>query len=73
VTDTVASEIDTDTAYHESGHAVCGCVLGRYPLSVTIVRDGHAAGRTEFEATVPNCARGHFHDPRHDEPMPSNG
>jgi hypothetical protein len=62
VTEAVTSEVEADTAYHEAGHAVCGCVLGRYPLSVTIVRDGHAAGKTEFEASIPSHARGHFHD-----------
>jgi hypothetical protein len=62
VSDAITSEVETDTAYHEAGHAVCGCLIGRFPLSVTIVRAGHAAGRTEFEPGIPNYARGHFNE-----------
>jgi hypothetical protein len=43
-----------ETAYHEAGHAVIGCVLQRYPLSVSIVSDGKGAvGKTEFEQDAP--------------------
>ena len=37
-----------------------GCVLGRFPVSVTIVRNGPVAGKTDFEPDVPSFARGHF-------------
>jgi ATP-dependent Zn protease len=53
-------EEEMETAYHEAGHAVCGCVLGRYPTSATIKRDGHIAGKTEFEPGVPSHGRRHF-------------
>jgi ATP-dependent Zn protease len=51
------------TAYHEAGHAVMGCVLGRYPQSVDIVRDTHGnAGHTRFEADYPPCMKRWFDD-----------
>jgi ATP-dependent Zn protease len=44
------------TAYHEAGHAVMGCVLGRYPQSVDIFRDAHGnAGHTRFDSDYPAC------------------
>lgn len=46
-----------ETAFHEAGHAVMGCIVGRYPVSVTIVPDGPIAGKTEFEPGVPSFAR----------------
>jgi hypothetical protein len=45
--DAIMEEIET--AYHEAGHAVMGCVIGRLPLSTTILRVGPVAGRTDFE------------------------
>src|SRR5262249_43133055 len=42
--------LEEDTAYHEAGHAVMGCVLQRLPLWVSIIPDGKGVvGRTEFE------------------------
>lgn len=50
-----------ETAYHEAGHAVMGCVLERYPLSVSIIADGRGAvGRTEFEQDAPQGGFRHF-------------
>jgi ATP-dependent Zn protease len=50
-----------ETAYHEAGHAVMGCVLGRNPLSVSIVGDGRGAvGKTEFEQDTPPGGFRHF-------------
>lgn len=50
-----------ETAYHEAGHAVMGCVLERYPLSVSIVGDGKGAvGKTEFEQDAPLGGFRHF-------------
>jgi ATP-dependent Zn protease len=37
------------TSYHEAGHVVMGHLVGRNAESVTIVRNGHAAGMTHFE------------------------
>jgi len=54
--------LDEDTAYHEAGHSVMGCLYGRPPLSATIVRDGHAAGRTDFDSDVPSFARSYLND-----------
>jgi ATP-dependent Zn protease len=43
-----------ETAYHEAGHAVMGCVLQRYPVSVSITADGKGlVGKTEFEQDAP--------------------
>jgi hypothetical protein len=60
MTNAESSNHEIETAYHEAGHAVVGCLLGRIPLFVTIVRDGPAAGKTEFDSGVPSFARGHF-------------
>jgi ATP-dependent Zn protease len=50
-----------ETAYHEAGHAVMGCVLERHPLSVSIVGDGKGAvGQTEFEQDAPLGSFRHF-------------
>ena len=43
---------DWDTAHHEAGHAVMGCLVGRLPLSATIVRRGPVAGEVIFEPTT---------------------
>ena len=51
------------TAYHEAGHAVMGCILGRFPKSVTIVPNGKSAvGETRFETDVkvPEFVRHYF-------------
>jgi ATP-dependent Zn protease len=49
-----AKENKEETAYHEAGHAVIGFLLGRYPVSVSIVADGKGAvGKTEFEQDAP--------------------
>jgi ATP-dependent Zn protease len=48
---------EIETAHHEAGHAVMGCVVGRLPLSVTIVRGGPVAGQTDFEPGVPAFGR----------------
>ena len=41
---------DEETAYHESGHAVMGCLVQRFPLWVSIIPDGRGGvGRTEFD------------------------
>ncbi len=56
------TETEIETAYHEAGHAVSGCLLGRAPVSVSIERAGDFAGKTEFDGDVPAHARGHFHD-----------
>ena len=56
--DSVSS--DKDTAHHEAGHAVIGCVYGRPPSSVTIVRNGPAAGKAEFDPDIPNFARSYL-------------
>jgi ATP-dependent Zn protease len=60
VTDAANPEHDVDTAYHEASHAVVGCLLGRPPVYVTIVREGPVAGKTEYETGVPAFARRHF-------------
>ncbi|GLR86516.1 hypothetical protein [Bradyrhizobium iriomotense] len=50
-----------ETAYHEAGHAVMGCVRERYPLSVSIVGDGKGVvGRTDFEDDLPPSVFRHF-------------
>jgi hypothetical protein len=59
-----AADEEIDTAYHEAGHAVLGCVVGRYPLSVTIVRVGAVAGKNEYEAGVPDFARKYLNQSR---------
>jgi cell division protease FtsH len=52
-----------ETAYHEAGHAVIGCVRQRYPLSVSIVSDGKGAvGKTEFEQDAPPGGFRYFDD-----------
>jgi hypothetical protein len=41
------------TAYHEAGHAVMGCILGRFPESATIIPNGNGTvGETRFETDV---------------------
>jgi ATP-dependent Zn protease len=51
----------TDTAYHEAGHAVIGILVGRLPLSATIVPDGTGmVGKVEFDSDAPPQARRHF-------------
>jgi ATP-dependent Zn protease len=52
--------LDIETAYHEAGHAVLGCLLGRIPLSVTIVPRGPVVGETFFDTEVPAFARSYF-------------
>jgi ATP-dependent Zn protease len=59
-----AADEEIDTAYHEAGHAVLGCVVGRYPLSVTIVRVGAVPGKNEYEAGVPDFARKYLNQSR---------
>lgn len=57
----VEEENKEETAYHEAGHAVVGCVLERHPLSVSIVADGTGAvGKTEFEQDAPPGGFRHF-------------
>ena len=52
-----------ETAYHEAGHAVMGCVLQRRPLSVSIVADGKGVvGKTEFEQDAPPAGFRYFDD-----------
>src|SRR5258706_2958076 len=52
-----------ETAYHEAGHAVMGCVLQRYPLSVSIVADGKGVvGKTVFERDAPPGGFRYFDD-----------
>jgi ATP-dependent Zn protease len=49
------------TAYHEAGHAVMGCLVGRIPEFATVVPDGTGAvGRTQYPDDVPACARRYF-------------
>jgi ATP-dependent Zn protease len=49
------------TAYHEAGHAVMGCVVGRLPLSATIVPDGKGVvGQVHFEVGVPEFAKSYL-------------
>jgi ATP-dependent Zn protease len=43
-------EVLKETAYHEAGHVVMGHVVGRNAVSVTIIREGDAAGLTRFAA-----------------------
>jgi ATP-dependent Zn protease len=51
----------TGTAYHEAGHAVMGCLVGRVLTFATIVPDGTGAvGRTQYADDVPACARRYF-------------
>jgi ATP-dependent Zn protease len=52
MTNTETSDQEVETAYHEAGHAVVGCLLGRLPLFTTIIREGPVAGKTEFEPSV---------------------
>jgi len=40
---------ELDTAYHEAGHAVMGCLVNRLPLTATIVPNGPIAGEVHFE------------------------
>jgi hypothetical protein len=50
-----------ETAYHEAGHAVMGCLLQRYPLLVSIVPDGKGGvGRTQFQNDIPPGGYRHF-------------
>jgi hypothetical protein len=51
---------DIETAYHEAGHAVIGCLYGRFPTSITIEREGHAAGKTDFEPAVLDFVLSHL-------------
>jgi ATP-dependent Zn protease len=45
---------DEETAFHEAGHAVLGCLVQRPPLWVSIVPDEKGnVGRTEFEQDIP--------------------
>jgi hypothetical protein len=48
-----ADKVRTETAFHEAGHAVIGCLTGHVPLSVTIIADGPFVGRTEFDDPPP--------------------
>jgi ATP-dependent Zn protease len=44
------TNLEEETAYHEAGHAVMGCLLQRFPLWVSIIPDGKGGvGRTEFD------------------------
>jgi ATP-dependent Zn protease len=60
--ETETAPSDAETAYHEAGHAVIGCLYDRPPLSATIVRDGDAAGRTDFDLEIPIFARSYLND-----------
>ena len=56
-------EQEIDTAYHEAGHAVMGCLLERYPEYVSIIPDGKGmVGETQFAAEVPVYAKRHLDD-----------
>ncbi|MET4121119.1 hypothetical protein ABIB85_007587 [Bradyrhizobium sp. JR1.5] len=61
---TVSHEMEEnkiETAYHEAGHAVMGCLLERLPISVSIVADVKGAvGKTEFEQDAPPGGFRHF-------------
>lgn len=50
------------TAFHEAGHAVLGAIRGRNPISVTIVVNGCAAGKTEFPEDCVDEFKNHFGD-----------
>jgi ATP-dependent Zn protease len=60
MSDPESTNVETDTAYHEAGHIVVGLLLGRVPVSATILREGHAAGKTEFDPGVPPFAKHHL-------------
>lgn len=54
MSDKPALSIEEETAYHEAGHAVIACLIGRFPLFVSIVPDGAGVvGKTEFDNDVP--------------------
>ncbi|WP_368508725.1 hypothetical protein [Bradyrhizobium lupini] len=54
-------EIKIETACHEAGHAVMGCLLERLPISVSIVADVKGAvDKTEFEQDAPPGGFRHF-------------
>lgn len=53
---------EIETAYHEAGHAVMGCLLKRFPLSVTVVPRGQVIGETFFESEVPDYAYSYLND-----------
>ena len=54
MSDPTKQNIEEDTAYHEAGHAVMGCILQTNPLWVSIVSDGAGGvGKTEFEDDWP--------------------
>jgi ATP-dependent Zn protease len=59
-TEADSANSDKDTAHHEAGHAVIGCLYDRPPSSVTIVRDGAAAGKAEFDPDIPDFARSYL-------------
>jgi hypothetical protein len=47
-----SSSEEEETAYHEAGHAVMGCILGRPPLCVSIVPDAHGnVGQTTLQGS----------------------
>jgi ATP-dependent Zn protease len=53
-----SGEERTATAYHEAGHVVMGCVLGRIPQFVTIIPDGaRAVGKAQYDGDIPPYAR----------------
>ncbi|WP_206745788.1 hypothetical protein, partial [Bradyrhizobium canariense] len=57
-------EIKIETACHEAGHAVMGCLLERLPISVSIVADVKGAvDKTEFEQDAPPCQSAFDWDP----------
>jgi hypothetical protein len=54
---------DEETAYHEAGHAVMGCLVQRYPLWVSIVPDDKGnVGRNEFEKDSPSDGYRYYDD-----------
>ena len=58
-------EHEEGTAYHEAGHAVIGFLIGRPPLSTTIIPDGSGAvGKTEFENGCPESFKSAFNQSR---------
>jgi ATP-dependent Zn protease len=59
-TEADSANSDEDTAHHEAGHAVTGCLYDRPPASVTIARDGAAAGKAEFDPDIPDFARSYL-------------
>lgn len=60
LTEGAAAEL-IETAYHEAGHAVMGCICGRPPRSVDIRRDQDGnAGHTHFDKDIPYCTKTYF-------------